>query len=174
MPNPIKIQEYNIDTSGVYDLTEQKTQRAINADLKGAITSVENKFPVSVANGGTGATTAKQAVINLGATPELWQVFSRSGGAVTNITEAAISNRSLADFDFIVIVCKRIISGSVYTLVGSLFNTVAGFKTNPFKFTEVSGQTYEATYIDDTHVSISKSADYTQIFIYGFGTSNTY
>lgn len=35
----IKIQEHQIETSGVYDLAENKTQRQINADLKGAITS---------------------------------------------------------------------------------------------------------------------------------------
>jgi len=46
------------ETSGVYDLTEGKTQRAINAEVKGSLNSNESAFAI-VANGNTHATIAK-------------------------------------------------------------------------------------------------------------------
>ena len=37
----VKIEEHQIETSGIYDLTEAKTQRQINADLKGSLNTLE-------------------------------------------------------------------------------------------------------------------------------------
>lgn len=50
----VKIEEHQIETSGIYDLTEAKTQRQINADLKGSLNTVclqAGVQPVSATNG---------------------------------------------------------------------------------------------------------------------------
>lgn len=104
----IKLTNDNWETSGVYDLAESKTQRQINADLKGAINSAETSIedletivgdtPLeTIAQTVTSAINALNTLAKLTAnTPFGLAVVSKSGFGYSTIT-AAINNTNNGD-----------------------------------------------------------------------------
>lgn len=141
--------------------------------VEGDVEDLENKFPVSIANGGTGASNAKQALRNLGATPQLWQIIAATNVGSTLQTYTAISGRKISDFGLIV--CVVIRGGAIRA---TMFHTVAGFANGVFlELTEVDSTNnqswYEVKYVDDTHITVQSNRT-ANVILYGFGNDNSY
>ena len=169
-------------TDGVWDFGQGKTQRQVNSDLNGAINDVaddvsdiNNKFPVAIADGGTGATTAKQALINLGAMPDIFQIFYAASATSTLTTYTAMTGRKLSDFSMLLIIALR---GGAFR--ASLIITEGGFRNSWASLTEVDSANtqryYEVKRVDDTHITVQTSSNATgsDVIVYGVGNKITY
>lgn len=75
---------YNLQNTGdVTAITGRLSdlETTVNTNLVAAINEIDGKFPVSIANGGTGATTATDARTNLGGVLSRTELFANSSGA---------------------------------------------------------------------------------------------
>ena len=84
----VKIEEHQIETSGIYDLTEAKTQRQINADLKGSLNAKLIKLTGTLNSSVTSATIASWSN-QTGITENSFVVeakFSNPSAILSNIT----------------------------------------------------------------------------------------
>lgn len=96
----IKLVTNNWETSGVYDLTQGKTQRQINADLiqadsdlNGAITSIENGIAI-VANGNTHAAIASGQYVYIKGHSTLAEGLYKAKSAIS--VNATLSSTNVA------------------------------------------------------------------------------
>lgn len=86
---------YNLQTAGdVTAITGRLSdlETTVNTNLVAAINEINGKFPVSIANGGTGGTTAAEARTNLGVFTQVELYYNESGNPGTITLNDNVSN----------------------------------------------------------------------------------
>ena len=120
---------YNLQTAGdVTAITGRLSdlETTVNTNLVAAINEIDGKFPVSIANGGTGGTTATEARTNLGVMTGVSLYYNDPGTTGTIDLSQSIENFQMIELFFWLT--------SVSTTYNSSFKIHSG-GINSFNFT---------------------------------------
>lgn len=96
---------YNLQTAGnVTAITGRLSdlETTVNTNLVAAINEIDGKFPVSIANGGTGGTTATEARTNLSVMTGVQLYYNAAGSSGTIELSDEIKNYQCIDICFFI------------------------------------------------------------------------
>lgn len=122
-----------VDTDTVGALTDLTTTD--QSSIVGAINEIDGKFPVAIADGGTGGTTATEARTNLGVMTGAQLYYNASGSTGTITLSDNVSNYNIIDICFFVPVLSSNWYGmsSIYTDGAESFNTSLTINISSFR-----------------------------------------